>query len=97
VADQLNDPECIAIDASNSLYIAETGNNQILKMSPGGPPSPLAGALKPASLALDQDGALYIAESSRISKWTNAGGIVNVVDGLNSPRGLAIWGDGGLL
>ncbi|MGI8742274.1 MAG: IPT/TIG domain-containing protein [Bryobacteraceae bacterium] len=89
----LNDPECIAIDSADSLYIAETGNNRILKAPVGSVPAPLAEALKPSSLAVDRSGNLYIAESSRISKWSSADGFTTLSDGLNNPRGVVVTGD----
>ena len=53
--------------------------------------------LAPASLAIDPAGVLYIAESSRVAKWTSAAGYAVVADGLNAPAGLAINGDGAVL
>lgn len=58
---------------------------------------PIIGALRPAALAIDPEGSLYVAGSSRISKWSGSGAFTSVADGLNSPRGLAITRDGVLL
>lgn len=96
VADQLNDPECIAINSADTLYVAETGANRILAGSSAGL-LPVTDALKPSALAIGPGGILYIAESSRISKWSPGLGFSTVVDNLNNPRGVAVTGDGGLL
>ena len=96
VADQLNDPECIAIDSSDTLYVAETGANRVLGGSSTGL-LPVTDALKPTGLAIGPGGILYIAESSRISKWTRTSGFATVIDNLNGPRGIVATGDGGIL
>jgi sugar lactone lactonase YvrE len=75
----------------------ETGNNQVLKAPPGGTPAGIIGALRPAALAVDQDGTLYVAESSRISKWSATGAFTPIADGLNVPPGLALTADGTVL
>lgn len=74
VADQLNDPECIAIDSADTLYVAETAGNRILAGSMAGLVQ-VTNALKPSALAIGAGGVLYIAESSRISKWSQTSGL----------------------
>ncbi|MBV9768721.1 MAG: SMP-30/gluconolactonase/LRE family protein, partial [Bryobacterales bacterium] len=61
---QLSGPESIAIDGSNNLYIADTGNNEVRKITTSGIISTIAGQLKnPVSVAVDAQGSVYIADS----------------------------------
>jgi uncharacterized protein (TIGR03437 family) len=43
VCAQLSQPEGVAVDSAGNLYIADTGNNRMLKMTPGGTVSTVAG------------------------------------------------------
>lgn len=97
IADKLNDPEAIAIDANDSLYIADTGNNQVLQVSGLASAAKVVDALKPVGLALSRGGDLYISEISRVSKIPAGGMLTTALDGLKSPRGLAVTGTGDLL
>ncbi|MDJ0366849.1 NHL repeat-containing protein [Hymenobacter sp. H14-R3] len=90
-------PTGIAVDAQGTVYVADTNNNCIRTISPAGVVSTLAGAAgqglqdgpaatakfwRPQGLALDQQGALYVADSNnnRIRKIT-AQGVVSTVAG----------------
>ncbi len=97
VADQLKLPRCLAVDANDNLIVADTGNNRIVQIAPGGAVIPVTDSLGPVGLAMDAAGVLYIAESSRVAKWTGTDGYSVVADGLNAPGGLAINGDGAVL
>ncbi|WP_461075288.1 NHL repeat-containing protein [Spirosoma flavus] len=55
---QLNDPYGIAVDGSGNLYIAETGNHRIRKVSPQGIISTIAGN---GSIGFSGDGGLSTA------------------------------------
>ncbi len=43
----LNDPQDIAVDSENRLYIADTGNGRVLRIDRDGTPEPLLGASAP--------------------------------------------------
>ena len=89
---QLNSPAAVVLDAAGNLYIADTGNNSVRKVTPGTSGvittivgiGSTAGRLNgPVALALDASGALYIADKGnhRIAKWvaptlTNFAGIL---------------------
>ncbi len=77
-AAQLSLPESLAIDAGGNIYIADTGNNRIRKVSPQGIISTVAGSdtgagdngpavnallFQPSGLAFDSSGNLYIADT----------------------------------
>jgi uncharacterized protein (TIGR03437 family) len=93
VADQLAGPEAIAIDSNDNLYIGDTGNDRVLELTANEPSAVIGQVLKPAGLAVDSKGTLYISESNRLSKIVN-GVVTTVLDGLNQPEGLAVTGTG---
>ncbi|MEO8131040.1 MAG: hypothetical protein ABI822_28335, partial [Bryobacteraceae bacterium] len=104
----LNNPTGIAIDSENNLYIADTGNNRIRKITQSGQISTVAGAgsvydlLQPTAVACDRNGNLYISETggNRI-RLLNAAGTLATVAGLkstlNQPRGLRITESGDMI
>jgi len=75
----LTDPQAVAVDSTGNLYIADTGNNRILKVTNGvitlvagngiqshsgdNGPAVNAGLASPQSLALDSAGNPYIADA----------------------------------
>ena len=79
-AAQLNNPKGLAVDASGSLFIADTGNQRIRKVSGGiistvagggtsgpgddGGPATAAQLYNPVSVAVDATGNLFIAGTS---------------------------------
>lgn len=94
---QFSLPSGLAVDAQGTVYVSDTNNNCIRTISPAGVVSTWAGAAglglqdgpvatakfwQPAGLALDQQGALYVADSynNRIRKIT-AQGVVSTVAG----------------
>lgn len=96
LVDKLNDPEALAMDAKDLLYVADTGNNRILKVTPAGVVSGVTEVVKPAGLAFDRSGTLFISESIRVSKLPSNGLLTTVIDGLRTPRGLAFTQTGDL-
>jgi hypothetical protein len=85
---QFNNPSGVAVDSSGNVYVADTGNNRIRKITPAGLVSTFAGDgtsgstdgngtnasfNQPTRLAVDSTGNLYVNESHRIRKITPAG------------------------
>ncbi len=74
----LNSPQSVAVDLGNNLYIADTGNNKIRKVTPDGIISTvLAGLNNPGFVAVDAAGTVYIADTGndRVLRITAAGTI----------------------
>jgi uncharacterized protein (TIGR03437 family) len=103
---QLNFPTAVAADADGNLYIADTNNNRIRRVSNGvittiagtgtpgsrGDGGPAVDALLnyPTGLAADAAGAIYVSDGNRVRRISS--GIINTVAGSGTP-GYA--GDGG--
>lgn len=61
---QLSAPRSVATDSQHNLYIADTGNNRVRKITPGGILATVVGGLNdPEYVAVDRDGALYVADA----------------------------------
>jgi uncharacterized protein (TIGR03437 family) len=91
---RLNGPSRVAVDSSGNLYIADTGNSRIRKVSNGvittvagsasvgdNGPATSSQLYYPEAVALDSSGNLYIADyhHSRIRKVTN--GVITTIAG----------------
>jgi hypothetical protein len=102
---QFNDPRFLAVDAASNVYLVDTNNIRIRKISPNGQVTTVAGtgeqsdpakglASKSAflgigGLAAAADGTLYIASASGLQKVNPAGMLSFVVTG-QSVQGVAI-------
>ena len=74
----LNSPQSVAVDAAGAVYIADTGNNKIRKITPDGNiATVLAGLNNPRYVTVDAAGAVYIADTGndRVLRITTAGTI----------------------
>lgn len=97
---ELNSPSSVTVDSSGNLYIADTGNARIRKVTPGGIISSVVstGLLAPVYAVVDPSGTLYISDQAA-GKILTAGsnGIpATLLSGLSSPQELALDGQGNL-
>jgi streptogramin lyase len=97
-------PLGIAVDASGNLYIADTNNNLIRKITPDGTVTTFAGGSsagfnEPGGIAVDASGNIYVADTNNnlIKKITPTGQISTIVDAstgkaanITSPESVAI-------
>jgi sugar lactone lactonase YvrE len=104
---RLANPFDVAVDAAGNVYIADTANNRVRKVTPDGIISTIAGTgregssgdggpalaarVTPLALVVGTQGELYIAESLRVRKLSPNGTITTVAG--NGRPGFS--GDGG--
>jgi sugar lactone lactonase YvrE len=98
----LNTPKFTVFDSAGNLVVG-TGDNTIVKISPAGAISTFVdasqGLSRPAGLAFDANGNLFVANGNIISKVTPSGAVSTFVDdsqGLVIPAGLAFDAAGNL-
>ena len=98
ISARLNLPRGVAVDAAGNVFIADTGNNCVRKVTPGGLITTVAGAgaaplSSPRSVMVGIDQNLYIADTGnqRILKLTPAG-VLSTIAGTGAA---GFGGDGG--
>ena len=103
----LNDPRHLAVDAAGNVYLVDTNNVRIRRISPDGRMATVAGngdAAEPTrgaavrsgflgigGLAVTQNGTLYIADATGLQK-VNAAGVLSFVVTGQSVQGVAVTG-----
>ena len=99
----LNSPGGVAVDTRGDVFVADAGNDRVLKLAAGaGGPTvmPFSGLGNPSGVAVDAGGAVYVtnAGNSRLLKLTaGASSTIELpVTGLNGPRALAVDAAGNL-
>lgn len=81
-----NQPRGVAIDAQGNLYIANTGNNNVIEINTSGQASLIGNIFwslsRPAGVAIDSSGDIYIADSgnNRIIEISGVDGQYSVVN-----------------
>ena len=97
---QINSPNSVAIDNSGTLYLADTGNHRVRRVTPDGKISAATngGLLTPVFVLPDNAGNIYIADSTagKILVAGSNGVPATRAQNLKSPRGLALDASGNL-
>ena len=91
-----NRPHGLAVAADGTVYVADTFNNRVQRISPGGSVTTLAdGINQPNDVALGPDGNIYSTEwgNSRILRITPAGVATRIADSPR-PSSVAVGADG---
>jgi serine/threonine protein kinase len=71
-AARFRDPHGIAVDYFGNVYVADTANQAVRKISPAGDvTTPASGLFNPQSIAVDSAGIVYVADSLGVRKIAN--------------------------
>jgi len=95
-----NSPQSVALDGARNLYIADTGNNRVVELSPVatgyGEPVTILSGFAPGGIAADWNGNVFVSDSGngQIVMLPMAkggfGAAAVVAQGLSNPAGLAV-------
>ena len=111
-AARFTNPQGVGVDGSGNVYVADTGNDTVRKITPDGTVTTLAGHVGSQgtidgtgdaarfsllfSVAADGAGNVYVGDGVNIRKITSLGVVTTFATGFNSPRGLAVDGSGNI-
>jgi sugar lactone lactonase YvrE len=93
VGNALNQPASVVVDGAGNTYVADTGNNRVLKVSQGGAQTTVGSGLnQPSGVTVDAAGDVFIADTGngRIVEVSAGGAQTTVASGYSSPVGVAV-------
>ena len=92
-------PSGLAIDANNNLYVTDSYNNRVCKITSDGSVTTFAtGFNGPYGLSIDANNNLYVADTDNnsVCKITSDSSVTTFATGFNGPYGLSIDGLGNI-
>jgi sugar lactone lactonase YvrE len=79
-------PQGVALDSSGSIYVADTGNHAVRKISPGGDVTTLAsgsaGLQSPVGIAVDSTGTVYVSDGAQVRTIAPTGTVSNLASSI---------------
>lgn len=94
LATDLNELFGLAEAPDGGVIVAEGGEGRLLKINAKGEVSVLArGLARPMDVAIAADGSCYVSESGKGRVVQVNGSVTTVIDGLQTPQGLAVAGE----
>lgn len=88
----------VAVDGAGDVFISDNGNNQVVKVAPGGAVTTVVSGLNfPSGVAVDGAGDIFIADGNNnrvVEVPAGSGAQTTVGSGLNGPQGVAVDGAG---
>lgn len=94
LASGLNELLGVAGAPDGTVVVAEAGEGRVLKITPTGEVTVLArGLTRPSGVAVASNGSCYVSEAGRGRVVQLNGGTTTVIDGLQTPQGVALAGD----
>jgi sugar lactone lactonase YvrE len=95
---RLDSPAGVAISGAGDVYIADTGNGAIRRVTPDGTITTVSGLslFSPFGVAVDSSGNLFVSDytAGSVYRKDTAGSVSTIADGLGGPRGIAVDSDG---
>jgi uncharacterized protein (TIGR03437 family) len=92
-AASLHSPYGLALDGAGSLFIADTGNGRVRRVTPAGIISTWIAINNPTGLGFDNDGVLYIVGDGFVARVTPGALNASLIGGVSGAPGFS--GDGG--
>jgi streptogramin lyase len=71
-AARFKEPRAVAVDTAGNVYVVDSANQAIRKITPAGEVSSVAlGLFNPENIAVDSAGVLYVTDSTGVEKISN--------------------------
>jgi sugar lactone lactonase YvrE len=86
-------PTGITIDGNGNLYVLESANNQLKKITPNGIITIIVGGFNaPRGICIDNTGVIYVADTGNnsVKKIATDNSVTTIGSGFISPRGVAV-------